>query len=355
MGLLLWLVAATLATGACADERTAASGHGVVLLYHHVSADTPPATSVTPERFAEHLDYLETNDFAVWPLDRLLAAAIGGKEALPPKVVAITFDDAYGSVHAEAWPRLRQRGWPFTVFANTDAIDAGHRPYMSWKQLRELADAGATIENHSATHDHLIARESGESEAAWRERVGADIGRAHRRIADEIGRAPSLFAYPYGEDSKALAKLVGDRYEFALAQRSGAPGPHTDPLSVPRFPMAGGFDDLGRFAMAVNARPLPVTAAEASPPGDGVRGPVESLRLELAAGEYRHGRIGCFSGGGQRLEIELREGPPHLVRIQVGGAGSTGRNKINCTAPAADGSGDYYWYAYQWVQGAVRD
>ncbi len=338
-----------------ASPATAGEPHGVVLLYHHVSADTPPSTSVTPDRFEAHLDYLEAHDYRVWPVDRLLAAVIGGEEAVPANVVAITFDDAYESVYTQARPMLRERGWPFAVFVNTDAIDAGHSPYMSWDQLRDLHAEGVLIGNHSASHAHLIAREEGESREAWKQRVAADLERAGRRIDEAIGVQPDIFAYPYGEDSAELAGLVGDDHAFGLAQRSGAVGPGTDPLSVPRFPMASGFDGMDRFELAVRTRPLPVVEAEPEPPGDGVRGPLRSLRLALEDGTYRAAQLACYSAGGERLQASFEEGPPHRVDIRVDGRGSTGRNKINCTAPASDGSGDYFWYAFQWVQDAVRD
>ncbi len=348
------LLAACLGVAACAADASRAD-HAVVLLYHHVSDRTPPSTSVTPDRFEKHLDYLEENDFEVWPLHRLLAAVIDGEEAVPDKVVAITFDDAYESVYTKAWPMLRERDWPFAVFANSDAVDAGHSPYMGWDQLRALYEDGVTIGNHSASHDHLIARVDDESRSEWVERVSADIDRAQARIAEEIGVEPDLFAYPYGEDSAELAELAGRRHDFALAQRSGAVGAHTDRSSVPRFPMASGFDGMERFARAVDSRPLPVLESTPTPPGDGVRGPVESLRLKLADGAYRHGQLACYSGSGERLTLRFEAGPPHSLEIEIGGAGSTGRNKINCTAPADDGSGDYFWHAFQWVQDEVRD
>jgi peptidoglycan/xylan/chitin deacetylase (PgdA/CDA1 family) len=329
--------------------------HGVVLLYHHVSEDTPAVTSVTPARFESHLDYLAENDFEVWPLYRLLATALDGAEPLPDNVVAITFDDAYESVYSEAWPRLRERGWPFAVFVNTDAVDAGHSPYMSWDQLRALYENGVTIGNHSASHAHLIARRDGESASAWRERVSADIEKADRRISEEIGAEPDLFAYPYGEISPDLATLVASGHDYALVQRSGAVGPATNRLAVPRFPMASGFDGLERFALAVDARPLPVTDSRPEPPGEGVRGLVQRLRLTVAEGGYRIAQLACYGAGGDRLEVSVEQGPPHAVTVAVGGRGSTGRNKINCTAPAADGSGDFFWHSFQWVQDAVRD
>lgn len=355
MNRLCALLLALVLPPGCTTEALGQAEGGVVLLYHHVSDRTPPSTSVTPERFEAHLDYLAENDFEVWPLRRLLEAAIDSTERLPGKVVAITFDDAYESVYTEAWPMLRERGWPFAVFVNTDAVDAGHSPYMDWDQLRALYEDGVDIGNHSASHGHLIARRDGESTASWSERIEADIERAGRRISSEVGATPELFAYPYGEDSGELAELVGERHEFALAQRSGALGELTDPLSVPRFPMASGFDDMERFALAVNARALPVTALEPEPAGDGVRGALDLLHLELADGGYRLGQLACFTGAGERLEPEIEAGPPHRVSISLDQRGSTGRNRINCTAPAADGSGDYFWHSYQWVQDAVRD
>ncbi len=353
--MVLRAIALTLALAGVALPAAGQEPHGVVLLYHHVSSDTPPSTSVTPERFAAHLEYLEAHDYEVWPVDRLLATVIDGEETVPQDVVAITFDDAYESVYRNARPMLRERGWPFAVFVNTDAVDAGHSPYMSWDQLRDLHAEGVIIGNHSASHAHLIARQEGESRQAWAKRVAADLQRAGRRIVEETGTEPGIFAYPYGEDSAELAGLVTDDHDFGLAQRSGAVGPVTDPLSVPRFPMASGFDGMDRFELAVRTRPLPVVEAEPEPPGDGVRGPLQSLRLALEDGAYRAAQLACYSAGGERLRTTFDEGPPHRVDIRVEERGSTGRNKINCTAPASDGSGDYFWYAFQWVQDAVRD
>lgn len=321
--------------------------HAVILLYHHVSRDTPPSTSVSPERFEDHLEFLEAGGYRVWPLQRLLAAVYDGAAELPPDVVAITFDDAYESVLGEAHPRLAARGWPYTVFVNTDAVDAGHSPYLGWDELRRLADAGVAIENHSAAHGHMAAPRGDESRAEWEARVDADLARAHRRISEEVGSSPEVFAYPYGEDSPALAGRVGDDYRFALVQRSGAIGPGTDPLAIPRFPMATGFSTIERLELAVRSRPLPVEETETRAVGD--RGDIRWIRLRLDADGFRLDSLGCFSGSGDRLPVEIRSSDPIVVGIDVADVGRAGRNKVNCTAPAADGSGDFYWYSFQWL------
>lgn len=329
--------------------------HGVVLLYHHVSDRTPPSTSVTPAQFTEHLDFLATGGYRVWPLERLLDAVFRDAEEVPDNVVAITFDDAYESVFSEARPRLEARGWPYTVFVNTDAVDAGHSPYMDWDQIRTLHEAGVAIENHSAAHGHLSRPAEGESHEAWRSRVAADIERARSRIADETGRAPTLFAYPYGEDSTGLAEIVDAHHEYALAQRSGPVGPVSDPLSIPRFPMATGFSSLERLELAVRSRPLPVTNADATADGDGLEGAIRLLELRIEDEGFRLDQLNCFAASGRRMDASVSRDDPIVVRMDMHGMGAPGRNKINCTAPADDGSGDFFWYSFQWLVGKPAD
>ena len=339
----------------CSTASASAEPHAVVLLYHHVSEQAPPSTSVTPAQFEQHLEYLAEHDYQIWPLKRVLDAVLKGAEDIPERVVALTFDDAYESVYIEAHLRLTARGWPYTVFANTDAIDAGHSPYMSWAQLRALDEQGVTIANHSASHNHMSRPVAGESEREWRRRVRADIAKAHARIAEEIGTAPELFAYPYGEDSPALAEVVAEDHAYGLAQRSGPIGPLTDPLSIPRFPMATGFESLDRLALAVRSRPLPVSETRTRPAGDSGHGDIESIDLQVESGGFRAGQLKCFAGSGRRLDAAVEGDGPYRVTIDVAGVGSPGRNKVNCTAPAADGSGDFYWHSWQWrVEGGDR-
>ncbi len=335
------LVASLWWSAALADD------HAVVLIYHHVSADTPAATSVTPEVFESHLDYLERNGFTVWPLARVLDA-VAARETLPRNTVSFTFDDAYRSVYTEAWPRLRKRGWPFTVFVNSEAVDRGYASTMSWAELRQLARGGVDIGNHSHTHDHLVRRRAGESVADWRRRVTRDIETAAARIETETGTRTTLFAYPYGEYSQPLKEVVRALGLRGVAQQSGAVGYLTDPLAVPRFPLARGYDDLGRLATAVNARPLPVREVDVTParrnPDD-----VERLRLVLEPGDYRPRQLACYGGGGKALPVTRGNGENSELVVDLAGIGRAGRNKVNCTAPAIGESGAYFWYSFQWL------
>lgn len=331
----------------CGLSASLADDHAVVLVYHHVSETTPALTSVTPAVFDSHLDYLQQNGFTVWPLARILTA-LGNGEALPENTVAITFDDAYLSIYTAAFPRLRQRNWPFTLFVSSEAIDRGYDNYLSWAQLRELADSGVELGNHSHSHAHLVRRLQDESDAQWRQRVIDDIETAARRLQQETGSRSRLFAYPYGEYSPALQEIVGSLGYQGIAQQSGAVGTVSDFLALPRFPMARGYADLQRFATSVHARPLPVSAVTVDAAASSYR-PIASLQLTLADGAYRAQQLACYRATGAPLVTRSIATQPLTLSIAVRGEQAPGRHKINCTAPAKQGAGVYYWYSYQWL------
>jgi len=325
-----------------------ADDHAVALIYHHISDDTPRLTSVSPAVFERHLRYLDEHNFTIWPLGRILDALDQGQN-LPANTVALTFDDAYLSIYTEAFPRLRKRNWPFTVFVSSEGIDRNYAGYLNWEQLRELARAGVEIGNHSHSHAHLLRRQKGEPTGRWKVRVRTDIQTAADRIKAETGSASSLFAYPYGEYSHALKAIVNSLGYRGIAQQSGAIGRHSDFLALPRFPMARGYDDLERFRTAVNSRPLPVLAATVIGVDEISFRPLQELQLKLTDGNYRAEHLGCYRATGTPLKLTTITMQPLTLSIAISGEQTAGRHKINCTAPASDGSGAFYWYSYQWL------
>src|SRR5690625_6342556 len=99
---------------------------------------------------------------------------------------------------------MKARNWPFTVFVNTNPIDNQRKGFATWDQLREMAEQGGTIANHSTAHGFLPRRASGESEAQWRQRITKEIMTAEQRIKEETGQSHKVLAYPYGECDKRV-------------------------------------------------------------------------------------------------------------------------------------------------------
>jgi peptidoglycan/xylan/chitin deacetylase (PgdA/CDA1 family) len=87
----------------------------VILQYHHVSNDTPAATSISPELFAAHMAYVEELGYEVVSLSELVRSLREGK-VIKQDMVVITFDDGYTNNMAAIKGELVPRGWPFTIF-----------------------------------------------------------------------------------------------------------------------------------------------------------------------------------------------------------------------------------------------
>jgi len=326
-----------------------ATDHASILIYHHVSESTPESTSVTPEVFARHMDYLAANGFTVWPLGKTLDTLQSGN-ALPEKTVSITFDDAYQSVRDHAAPVLKRHGWPYTIFVSTRAIDEGYHNYLSWNDLAELVREGAEIGNHSYTHAHLIRRLNDENDQQWRNRVEGDIRRAQQEIQTMLGVESRLFSYPYGEYTSDLQELVGALGYFGITQQSGAIGPGFDTLAVPRFPMATQFADMERLVIAANARPLPIRKVETGARilKEGVTSK-QHYSFDIRPDGYRLSGLACYSNDGARIDMDRT---PNTDGIHISMAlpdWPTGVRKVNCTAPSSTEKDVYYWYAQLWI------
>lgn len=326
--------------------RASADNHAVVLLYHHVDSNTPTSTSVMPEDFERHLDYLWDNNFFVLPLEEILDAIATGK-SLPENSIAITFDDAYESVYSRAFPLLRERRWPFTVFVSTEYVDRDYGTYMNWSQIRELTEAGGSVGNHSLAHAHPLQRNSGESKTTWLARFREDLVQASARIKEETGVEPRLYAYPYGEYNRDVEEVVAELDLYGLGQQSGAIGTTTPLTSAPRFPISQSFAGMSEFALRARSRPLPVSVAS---PGDRLlerASTAPQLELVLEDSAYAPAAIGCFTNDGSRIEVTWQD--QRRFRIQAQSPLPPGRSKYTCTAPYPDESGVFGWYSHLWI------
>lgn len=335
---------ATSLLSAC-EAPAADSDHAVVLLYHHVSASTPRSTSVTPATFENHLDLLEERGYTVMPLADVVEALSGDGE-LPPGAVALTFDDAYRSVYDTALPMLERRGWPFTVFVATEAVDRGYANFMSWDDLRDLERRGGTVANHGTAHAHLVRRLQGESAREWASRVRDDITGAMRRLEEELDEPLRLFAYPYGEFDRDLETLVADLGYVAFGQQSGPAG-HASPLTqLPRFPVAEAYADVDDLVEKLRTRPLPVTVlrpdSRVLQPG----GPAPELMLRVPDGPYRRADMRCYVAGQPPAAIDWDGG---VATIRASRALGAGRSKYNCTAPSSTDDSIFHWYSHLWI------
>jgi len=328
-----YLRAALLALLTLTATPAVAADSAVIVLYHRFGESQYPTTNIRLEQFEAHLKELKSGGYTVLPLTEIVAAFAAGRP-LPDRTVAITIDDAVASVYTRAWPRLKQAGLPFTLFVSTEAHDQRFKDYMTWDQIRELKAAGVTIGNHSVTHGHMVDQTP--------QQVADEIAASNARFKAELGEAPTLFAYPYGEYANGPRKAAEKAgFQAAFGQHSGVAYAGADRFTLPRFALNEHWGEIGRFREIVNALPLPITVTE---PGDTrvtqPNPPPFALTVSPDVGPLT--KFACYGPAQTKTNVDESA---RTAKIGFAQPFALGRNRVNCTMPGPDGR--WRWWGIQ--------
>jgi peptidoglycan/xylan/chitin deacetylase (PgdA/CDA1 family) len=307
-----------------------------VVMYHRFGDGRYPSTNITLAQFERHIAELSKPKYTVLPLPDIVAA-LRQDRPLPPYTVAITIDDAYRSVWQEAVPRLRAAGLPFTLFVATEPV--GGAAYMTWEQLRELARMDlATVGSQTATHPHLPLLSQAE--------VRREFERSQARFEEELGSAPDLLAYPYGEYASPVQEMAREAgFVAAFGQQSGAIGRTSERYGLPRFALNEAYGGMDRFRTAVNALPLPVHDVV---PDDNLLQPDENPPMYGFTVDDSVSTIdglSCYASG--RGEVPVQRLGGQRVEIRFDAPFPEGRVRINCTQIGPDGR--WRWFGNQFL------
>src|ERR1700736_5283268 len=125
----------------------------LILCYHGVSLEDEhlwrPLLYMQPQKLAERFEFLKKGHFSVLPLAESLQRL--QTETLPPRSVALTFDDGGHDFFRQAYPLLKHYGLPATVYQTTYYTSV-ERPvfnlicsYMLWKRRGDVIANGASV------------------------------------------------------------------------------------------------------------------------------------------------------------------------------------------------------------------
>jgi len=275
------------------DKRLVFTLHRV-LCRDEITDLVNPHLAVTEEVFSQFLNFLQRH-FVVLPLRDLLQ-----DDRRPSRRrCAITFDDGWEDNYRVRLPLLKQRQMPATVFLATGYLDSmsalpedrfrrhwkaaqesGHiaafsellsehyvagpdlsrahhsfkqlkhtqklamleeadsawpqgkpqnRSFMTWQEVRTMASAGVTFESHSVNHV-LLGVEENDGE------LRAELATSGRQIREQVGRHPTVFAYPSGSfDRRAMNMVAEAGYSHAFTTQPGALTRSSQPLALPRI------------------------------------------------------------------------------------------------------------------------
>jgi peptidoglycan/xylan/chitin deacetylase (PgdA/CDA1 family) len=189
----------------------------LIVTYHAIESPASPVCC-PPSQFEADMTALLDAGFSFVSLDDV-ADWLSGSKALPPRAVAVTFDDGYQSVVTHALPVLARLGLPAAVFVIGQRIGGDNRWPGQWPSiptmpladgagLRELIAGRVTIGSHSWSHPDLTSVDT--------ESLRGEVADSADRLEQTFGVPVRHFAYPYGFRTNREVTAAKQRFSTAV-------------------------------------------------------------------------------------------------------------------------------------------
>jgi peptidoglycan/xylan/chitin deacetylase (PgdA/CDA1 family) len=221
-----------------AAARRAGKRFLAILLFHRVTDQIPEdGLTVSTAHFRAICRMLK-RDFHVVSVSEIARLHRSG-QPLPPRTVALTFDDCYRD-NLFAARVLAEHGLTASFFIPTAFVETDHVfPWdhhlprlenLTWNDVREMAALGHAIGSHTINHVNLghVALSAAQREIIESKRI----------LEEKVGMQVRWFAYPYGgveHFRPGLASYVEEAgYEGCLSGFGGFIYPDTDRRLLPR-------------------------------------------------------------------------------------------------------------------------
>ena len=312
--------------------------HGVsVFMYHRFNEGNFPSTNVSKEQFFSHIKYIQENDFDILSIDQIIKSIDEGK-IFSKKSIALTVDDAYESFYSVAWPYLKENNIPVTLFVSTDSVDQNPGVYMSWEQIRNFVSEGGIVGQHTASHLHMPLNDI--------DKVKDDIINSQNIFLKELGYIPNHFAYPYGEASNQVIKLLNDfEIKYAFGQHSGVISKESNKMYLPRFALNERYGEIDRFIFAAEALPLAIKELF---PNNMFLNDVAKPDIEFTiVNNIQANQLTCFANtGGDWNEQQIEKVTENRIKLLLDDGFESGRGRFNCTS---NSDGNWHWFGYQYL------
>ena len=256
------------------EPETPADSTRVTVLGYHDFSETQPETEmrIRTSKFRAQMTALRQAGATVISMDEFLAWKTGGK-SIPAESVLITIDDGWRSVYTDAFPILKEFGYPFTLFLYKVYIEGGGKA-LTVDMIKEMMKHGATLGSHSVSHPYpsTYRAQQRRGERAFDAFLRKEFGESKRFIEAKFATSVTTFAYPGGFVMPEMEPIVDEfGYQALFTIQPGRITRDTDIRRLPRFMVLGTHDRI--FALATAFAP----AEEPADAGDGVVGALASL------------------------------------------------------------------------------
>lgn len=186
-----------------------------VIGYHDLAENLPEtAMRIHTSKFRKQMEAIRQLGIKVITLEEFSAWKKGDIK-IPDKSILITFDDGWKSVYTDAFPILKELGFPYTIFLYKNYVDGGGKALTS-PMIQEMIKAGGvTIGSHSVSHPYPLTvksfRKKGPS--AYDAYLRKEMGESKAFLESKFPLKVTGYAYPGGYFTDEMFKL-GDEFGY---------------------------------------------------------------------------------------------------------------------------------------------
>jgi len=295
-------------------------GVRVAVLGYHDFSETEQETAmrIRTSKFREQMETIRELGLAVIPMSDFIAWKKGEK-TIPAKSVVITIDDGWKSVYTDAYPILKEFGYPFTIFLYKDYVDGGGKA-MTTGMVKEMLKHGANLGSHSTTHPfpQTVKKHQKHGVKEYDQFLDVEMRESKRYLEQQFKKNVPTYAYPGGfftEEMLIKAEQVG--YSHLFTVQPGKVNRNLTNNILPRYIILGNYDKI--FEFAINFRD---SAADTA--GGMVEGLAKTLEFPVnpQPGAIVNSRL-------PNIEVDLSTATnidPKTLKMQVGGFGEVPAN-----------------------------
>ncbi|MDP3851734.1 MAG: polysaccharide deacetylase family protein [Luteolibacter sp.] len=226
-------------------------GARVAILGYHDFSETEPETAmrIRTSKFRKQMETIRQLGITVISLHDFVAWKHGDME-IPEKSALITLDDGWKSVYTDAFPILKEFGYPFSLYLYKNYVDGGGKA-LTTQMIQEMITAGAAIGSHSVSHPYPVTVKSFRKKGsdAFDAYLRKEMGESKRFLESKFKTTVITYAYPGGfhtEEMYALGVEFGYTHLFTVIP--GKVTRQAQDNTIPRYMILGNYDKIFEFA-----------------------------------------------------------------------------------------------------------
>ncbi len=223
-----------------------------VLGYHDFSeTERETAMRIRTSKFRKQMEVIQKMEIPVIPMADFVAWKNEGK-TIPSKAIVITLDDGWKSVYTDAYPVLKEFGFPFTLYLYKDYVDGGGKA-LTTAMITEMMANGATIGSHSTTHPfpQTVKKNRKAGGETYEKFLEKEMAESKRFLEEKFKITAATFAYPGGYFTpEMLTKADEVGYTHLFTVQPGKVKRSLPNNILPRYIILGNHDRIFEFAMS---------------------------------------------------------------------------------------------------------